>query len=99
MEIQINTFLIYPNVFLEKKSGFCDVCSCATDLIEFTDHIFHSRDNNRSSLLIMLDDSNAFDMLNDEILLVILKFIGFSVSALFLTSRVQRVLLGGRLEV
>lgn len=103
LEAQINNFLKENKILPEKQSGFRADHSCATALSEVTNNIFYSLDENKGSVLIMLDYSKAFDTLNHEILLSVLKYIGFTSEATgliksFLTNRAQRVCMDGILS-
>ena len=98
MELQMITFLNSNNIIPKLQSGFRTGYSCSTALSNVTDDIIRGLDCNRASILILLDFSKAFDMLNHEILLSILNYIGFSDASLrlvlsFLTNRIQRVVL------
>jgi hypothetical protein len=100
LEIQISQFLDLHNILPEKQSGFRSGYGCSTALTDVTDNIFKELDSHKATVLLMLDYTKAFDMLNHEILISILKFIGFSVSAAnliksFLAGRTQRVCLNG----
>nr|WP_253308766.1 reverse transcriptase family protein [Rickettsia endosymbiont of Ceutorhynchus assimilis] len=101
MELQINTFLNNNNIIPSKQSGFRAGYSCSTALSDLTDDIVRAQDNSNASVLILLDYTKAFDMLHHEILLSILKYVGFSKSASllvssFLSKRSQRVTLDGQ---
>ena len=91
------------NLLPETQSGFRRGHSCATALLNITDKIFRAHDAGLCSLLVLLDYSKAFDTLNIETLLVILKYIGFNQNSLklvhsFLSDRKQRVLLNNFLS-
>lgn len=85
-------FLILP----KNQSGFRSGYSCGTALASVTDDIFFSLDSNNLCALILLDYSKAFDILNHDLLIAILHFIGFGDSACsfmtsYLTERYQQV--------
>lgn len=103
METQLNSFLNDNNILPEKQSGFRSGHSCETALAEVTDSVIRSLDRSMASVLIMLDYSKAFDTLNHELLLAMLKYIGLSDLALrlirsYLTNRVQRVCIGSSIS-
>lgn len=98
METQISNFLQINNILPERQSGFRPGHSCCTALSHVTDDIFKALDTDRACLLILLDFTKAFDMVNHKILRSLLQHIGFSSDALrlvssFLSDRVQRVIL------
>lgn len=88
------------NILPETQSGFRAGHSCATALLNVTDHIFKATDNGLLTVLVMLDYSKAFDTLSHELLLLILKHIGLNDGAVlffnnYLNDRKQRVVLNG----
>lgn len=92
LRCHLNTFNIIP----DSQSGFRPGHSCSTTLLNVTDDLYTAADQNKVSILTLLDFSKAFDTLNHDILLAILKFIGLSQSAVdllssYLTNRVQSV--------
>lgn len=98
MELQMVTFLTANNIIPRIQSGFRAGYSCSTALSNVTDDIIRGLDCNRATILILLDFTKAFDMLNHEVLLSILNYVGFSDVSLqlvlsFLSNRVQRVVL------
>ena len=101
MESQISTFLQNNNLLPTKQSGFRPGYSCSGALSEVTDDIFRTLDAGKACLLVMLDFTKAFDMVNHKILISILHFVGFADAATdlvssFLFGRSQRVILGGK---
>lgn len=103
MERQILDYLNNNNLIPEYQSGFRKGYSCVTALSQVTDDIFEALDKDQATVLILLDFTKAFDMVNHEILLSLLHYVGFSESALtlvssFLSNRRQRVLLNGKLS-
>ena len=98
MEMQIRVFLDDHGILPPKQSGFRAGYGCETALADVTDDIIRAWDENKITILTLLDFSKAFDMLNHHILLSILHFIGFSESARrliqsFLSDRTQQVVL------
>lgn len=101
MESQIKPFLDSNSILPKKQSGFRSGYSCASALADITDDILRASDDNKVSVLILLDYSKAFDMLNHDILLRLLHFIGFCDSARdfmtsFLSDRTQQVIIGNK---
>lgn len=96
---QLKSFIECRAVLPENQSGFRSNHSCTTTLADVTDDILRATDDNKLTVLILLDFSRAFDTVNHNILCQILRFIGLgsgSVALLrcFLTGRKQLVRLG-----
>lgn len=96
MAMQIRSHLDKYNIIPPTQSGFRKGYSCGTALLGVIDDIITDLDNDKFSLLILLDFSKAFDTLNHELLLSILQYIGLSHSAVntlrsYLVNRVQIV--------
>ena len=96
MELQIRVHLNTNDILPIKQSGFRQGYSCATSLLDITYDIIKASDENKISILILLDYTKAFDTINHTILISILHFIGFNESACallssFLTNRLQQV--------
>ena len=101
MEKQIRKFLDKFNVLPPKQSGFRPNYSCESALACITDDILKASDKSEASVLVSLDFSKAFDMLNHSILCSMLHFIGFSENAQqfissFLIDRTQQVVYDGQ---
>lgn len=97
MNGQIVHFLNLNNILPVKQSGFRTGYSCESALSDITDDILKATDQNKISALVLLDFSKAFDMLNHEVLLAILHYVGFSNVAeqfinSFLSNRTQQVI-------
>lgn len=80
------------------QSGFRPGHSCCGALLNVTDDIITACDNGCLTVLVLLDYSKAFDTINHEILLSILKYLGLdNNSTLFfknyLSNRKQRVVI------
>lgn len=100
LEQQMQQFLTENKIIPVKQSGFRPGFSCATALTDVTDDILKALDSDKASILVMLDYSKAFDMLNHDTLVAILNYYGFSADAIgliksFLTDRVQQVKIKG----
>jgi len=93
----INKFNILP----QTQSGFRRGYGCATALINITDDVLRNTNDGRLTALVLLDYSKAFDTINHEVLLSILRYIGLGVSAVslftnYLSERRQKVVLCGK---
>ncbi len=80
------------------QSGFRACHSTLTALLKVTDDLFKIIDNSEISLLILLDFSKAFDMVNHNLLLAKMKWLGVHESALewfrsYLSGRYQKVVI------
>lgn len=95
---QIRIFLDHHNILPLKQSGFRAGYGCETALADITDDIIRASDQNKITILTLLDFSKAFNLLNHQLLLSILHYIGFSEDAVclvqsFLSDRTQQVVL------
>lgn len=79
---QLKIFLEQNNILPGLQSGFRNKHSTQTALMKVTDDIGRAIDNSELTFLILLDQSKAFDVVNFELLLAKLKFIGFDNLAL-----------------
>lgn len=96
--LQINSFLTKYGILSATQSGFRAHHSTTTALLRVTDDIYEANDNGKSTCLILLDYSKAFDTLEHALLCQKLKYIGFSPEtvlffASYLEGRQQRVCL------
>ena len=96
MELQLREYLNINNLLPIVQSGFRPGYSCTTALLNIMDDIITASDRGNCTALILLDFSRAFDTLNHEILLNILKYIGLSENAVemfrnYLSNREQKV--------
>lgn len=101
MAFQISGFAASNDLLPEKQSGFRRGHSCTTALADVTDGITGALDEGKASVLVLLDYSRAFDLLNYDILLSILSYNGFGLNAQsliksFLSNRTQKVTLDGQ---
>lgn len=104
MELQMRAYLNNNSLLPLKQSGFRRGYGCATALVDILDDIVTAYDNNKSSILILLDYSKAFDTINHTLLVAILQYIGFddmscSLVASYLNNREQRVLLNDKISL
>lgn len=76
MEQQLRDYLTLNNLLPIVQSGFRPGYSCTTALLNIMDDIITASDKGECTALVLLDFSRAFDTLNHEILLSILKYIG-----------------------
>ena len=93
---QVFDYVSEHKLINDSQSGFRKRFNTTTALIKVTDEIRKSIDDRKITLLILFDFSKAFDKVHHELLLVKLKLLGFSQSALkwfsaYLTERSQRV--------
>nr|CAH7728998.1 unnamed protein product [Callosobruchus chinensis] len=84
---------------LHHLSGFRVGHSCTTALLHITDDIIQELENDKCTLLMMLDFSKAFDTINYQTLITVLKSCGLSAESLsllnsYLLDRTQAVKLG-----
>lgn len=103
IESQLRPFLNAHAIIPKNQSGFRPGFSCATALSCITDDILKAYDDNKVSILVLLDYSKAFDMINHRILLSILHYIGLDNNAIrflgsFLSDRQQRVQIGDEIS-
>nr|CAH7727550.1 unnamed protein product [Callosobruchus chinensis] len=100
---QLSIYLKENNILPPTQSGFREGHSCTTALLNITDDIFHALDDGECMALIMLDFSRAFDTINHETLLAILKSCGLCAEPLslfqsYLNNRCQAVKIGQKLS-
>lgn len=71
------------NLILRLQTGLRSNFSCLVGLNKITDDIFSSSDMSVFHVLVLLDFSRAFDIINHKLLLSILYFCDFDVQAIF----------------
>lgn len=103
LNLQIRMYLDKHNILPSNQSGFRQGYSCGTLLLSVMDDILTATDNNKLTVLILLDYTKAFDTINHDILLSILNYIGFDASAIllmesYLKGRSQRVILNNQVS-
>lgn len=103
MERQLRIHLIFNQVIPEMQSGFKSGHSCTTALLHVVDDVISATDQNKITLLVLLDYSKAFDTINHKILLSLLHYIGLGPESIMLFSnyllkRYQAVNLRGQLS-
>lgn len=96
MNYQIRDHINRYNILPPHQSGFRAGYSCATALLGVIDDIIMDIDSGKTTALILLDYSKAFDTISHEILFSILHYVGFSDSAIkflrsYLDNRMQYV--------
>lgn len=96
MERQLREYLHRYNIIPTVQSGFRSAHSCTTALLHITDDIISATDQGLYTVLVLLDFSRAFDTLNHELLIAILRNIGLSVKTValfksYLCERTQKV--------
>ena len=96
MNDQIRAHLNKYNILPPNQSGFRPGFSCTTTLLDVTDDIIEATDGGKSTALVLIDYTKAFDTLDHELLLSVLHFVGFSNDAInfmksYLNSRYQYV--------
>ncbi len=79
---QLSLFLVQNNLLDNKQSGFKSDPSTETALLSVTEALRQARAGSKSSVLILLYLSAAFDTVNHQILLSTLRKMGISGSAL-----------------
>ncbi len=79
---QLSLFLAQNNILDNNQSGFRSGHSTETALLSVTEALRLARAASKSSVLILLDLSAAFDTVNHQILLSILRKMGISGTAL-----------------
>lgn len=95
VDMQLRDHISKFNILPEVQSGFRPLHSCETALLNITDDILRGVDNKKVTVLVLIDFSKAFDTLNHEILLSLLKFVGMSENVVkffcsYLYNRTQR---------
>lgn len=93
---QLNSYLLQHSLLNSFQSGFRPCHSTSTALVKVTDDIRHAMDNKHLTILTLLDFSNAFNSVDFDILMAILRSLNMSQSALgwfdtYLRGRQQRV--------
>ena len=96
MAKQIREHIVKYNILPERQSGFRPKYSCTTALLDVIDDILLDIDKGETTTLILLDYSKAFDKINHKLLIIILRHIGLSDSAInliksYLSNRMQMV--------
>lgn len=103
MESQMQNYLHAKSIIPINQSGFQKGHSCATALLHITDDVINATDKNQLTLLVLLDFSKAFDTLNHEMLLSILKHIGIHETTInlfssYLAGRSQSVVYSNKMS-
>ncbi|CAH2236861.1 jg27265, partial [Pararge aegeria aegeria] len=82
VHFQLNSFLVNNNILSPYQSGFRRGHSTVTALVKVCDDIRANMDNQLITILALLDFSNAFNTVDFDILLAILKSINISEAAI-----------------
>lgn len=95
---QIKSYLESNHVLPEIQSGFRKSHGTHTALLKVLNDIVVATDKSLLTFLVLLDQSKAFDLVNHELLIAKLKYIGFGSAACdwvssYLTDRYQRVVI------
>lgn len=75
---QMKIYIRHNNILATHQSGFRDGHSCATALLKVSDDILTALDKGDVTVLVLLDYSKAFDCLNYDVLMSVLRYYGFS---------------------
>ncbi len=95
---QVSLFLSQNNKLDAKQSGFRSGHSTETALLSVTEALRIAKADSKSSVLILLDLSAAFDTVNHQILQSTLSSLGFHFAGLNLTARSFKVACGGEVS-
>lgn len=100
---QIKFYLDKHAILPVNQSGFRAYHSCTTALLKLTDDIYAAMDNQKTTALVLLDFSKAFDTISHNLLYAILHYIGFSRNTVkfftaYLQERSQRVKLDKKIS-
>ena len=98
---QITPYMESCAILPVRQSGFREGHSCCTALLDIVDDALAALDSGKNSILILLDFSRAFDILDHGLLLEILSYVGFDESCVgffgsYLGTRRQRVVVRRR---
>ena len=93
---QLSTFLLKHNFLSSLQSGFRHGHSTTTALVKITDDIRHGMDDQKITVLTLLDFSNAFSTVDFDILLALLTSLNISPEVIdwfrsYLCGRRQRI--------
>ena len=94
--IQLNQYLCKNELFNPLQSGFHSGHSTVTALVKITDDIRYNTDNRELTVLTLLDFSNAFNTVDHDILLALLRSLNISPAVIdwfrsYLLGRRQRL--------
>lgn len=103
LEGQLRIHLEINQVIPEMQSGFKSGHSCTTALLHVMDDVISATDQDKLTILVLLDYSKAFDTIKHKILLSLLHYIGLGPDAVtlfsnYLSKRYQAVSLRGQLS-
>ncbi|XP_073955689.1 uncharacterized protein [Choristoneura fumiferana] len=97
---QLSEYLEKYSILPELQSGFRKGRSTVTALLDVVDNILQAQDAGKSTILVLLDFSRAFDCISIPLLLSKMSYYGFDVTTIkwfssYLTDRAQTVELRG----
>lgn len=96
MNAQIKVYLDRNVLLPKRQSGFRQGYSCTTSLLDVVDDVLRMTDIGKTTVLVLLDYTKAFDTISHKLLLAILSYTGFSADAVamihsYLSNRYQIV--------
>lgn len=96
IDAQLRAHLTSNAILSDMQSGFRPGYSCSTALLHITDDIIAAADQDKLTVMVLLDFSKAFDTISHDILLAILHYIGLTADAIqllanFISNRFQMV--------
>lgn len=102
--VQISQYISDNNILPSQQSGFREGHSTVTALLNITDNIIRALDKKLAVIMIALDYSKAFDVIDHDLLVAKLKFYGCNDVVLsffksYLWNRSQRVRIDGNYSV
>lgn len=98
ISFQIIEYLDRNSILPENQSGFRTKHGTHTALLKVINDVTTALDKSSCNILVLLDQSKAFDLVNFDLLIAKLKYIGFADVALrwfysYISSRTQRVVI------
>lgn len=103
VDMQFRSYLDKCNIIPNIQSGFRRHHSTTTALLHITDEIINACDKGKTTMLVLLDYSKAFDTINHEILCAKLEHYNFDNNSVnfiksYLSDRTQKVKLNGEMS-
>ena len=78
IDTQLRRHIAKFNILPEIQSGFRPMHSCEMALLNITDNILRGTDKKTATMLVLISFSKAFDTLNHELLLCVLRYVGMT---------------------